>query len=234
LLPTNPLATKKAPRAEQEPVQILQPGEIAILLNAFKDHPLGCFVLLALTSGARRSELLALRWMDVNLDAATIRIERSLEETRSQGLRFKTPKTAAGRRSVGLPASVVAELRNHRKKQLELRLRLGQGRQPDDALVFSLWNGEPRTPGSVTRAFDVVRKRAGLAHIRLHALRHTHVSALIVAGVPVTEIARRLGHSSPVVTLRIYAGLFGSQDDASVAAVDKMLIGANPVPLGGA
>jgi integrase len=228
LMTTNALATKKAPRAEQEEVQILQPNEIPVLLDGFKGHPLHTFVVLALGSGARRSELLALTWAHVNLDAATatIKIERNLEDTRELGIRVKSPKSAAGRRTIGIPPQAVDALRLHRKEQLELWLRIGRGRLPDDALVFGKWNGEPRSPTSVSREFSRQRKRIGLRYLKLHALRHTHVSILIKKGVPITEIAKRLGHSSPVITLKIYSHLFGDQDSASVAAISATLAGA--------
>jgi len=227
LLTTNPLATKKAPRAEQEEVQILQPDEIPLLLNGFKDHPLRAFVVLALGSGARRSELLALTWAHVDLEAASIKIERNLEDTRELGIRVKSTKTAAGRRTIGIPPQAVDALRLHRKEQQELWLRIRGGRLPDDALIFGkILDAQPRSPTSVSREFSRQRKRIGLRYIKLHALRHTHASALIKAGVPITEIAKRLGHSSPVITLKVYGHLFGDQDSASVAAISATLAGA--------
>jgi integrase len=179
-----------------------------------------------LASGARRSELLALRWSDVNFDAGTIKIERNLEETRELGIRIKSPKTRASRRTVGIPPQAVDALRLHRKEQQELWLRLGRGRIGDDSLLFCKWNGEPRSPTSVSREFSRQRKRIGLRYLKLHALRHTNVSILIKKNVPITEIAARLGHSSPVVTLRVYSHLMGDADSASVAAISAVLAGA--------
>lgn len=106
--------------------------------------------LMGLTTGMRRGELLALRWRDVDLDGASLRVEQSLEQTKS-GLRFKEPKTKHGRRTIGLAASVVAELRSHRKLQQEQRLRLGMGKTPDDGLVLARWDGTPRSPNNTTK-----------------------------------------------------------------------------------
>ena len=98
----------------------------------------------------RRGELLALRWDDLNLDEATVSVERSLEETKA-GLRFKTPKTKHGRRVISLPPSSVEVLRAHRRRQLELRIALGQGRQEPTALVFSNLEGGPLSPDNLSR-----------------------------------------------------------------------------------
>jgi integrase len=225
LILKNPVSIKRPPKTERVQVQILKPEEVPILVSAFKGRPLRCFIVLALASGARRGELLALRWSDVDLDEGVIKIARSLEETRAAGLRFKEPKTAAGRRTIGIPAAVVDELRAQRKARLEWRLKLGQ-RRPADDLVFCTWHGSARSPGAVSREFAKRTEQAGLGHITLHALRHTHASALIAAGVSIVDIARRLGHSSPAITLGVYAHLFGSQDSAAVKAIDATLAGA--------
>ena len=145
LISRNPVGVKKPPKVERIAVQILAPEEIAIVLNAFRGRALYSFVLLALATGARRGELLALRWDDLDLDQCTVRLWRSLEETRA-GLRVKETKTSAGHRVIGIPTAVAADLRAHRKAQLELRLQLGQGRMPDGALVFPTWEGKARSP----------------------------------------------------------------------------------------
>ena len=105
---------------------------------------------MAIGTGMRRGEALALRWCDVDLDAAVVRVERSLEES-VQGLRFKAPKTRKGRRTIPLPATVITTLRAHRAKQLELRLALGQGKMPNDALVFCTLEGNPLSPDDLSR-----------------------------------------------------------------------------------
>ena len=117
-------------------------------------------------------------------------------------------------------------LRTYRKEQQELWLRVGRGRLPDDALVFGRWNGKPQNPTVVSRIFTTGTEAGWAEPQKLHALRHTHASALIKPGVPITEIAKRLGHSSPVITLKVYGHLFGDQDSASVAAISTILAGA--------
>jgi integrase len=89
----------------------------------------------------RRGELCALRWQDVDLDSATLKVERSLEQTRKGGLRFKAPKSARGRRTISLSPAIVSVLRTHWKAQQEQRLSLGLGKSPTEGLVFANWDG---------------------------------------------------------------------------------------------
>ena len=124
---------------------------------------------------------MALRWQDVDLDAGHLRVERALEQTKRGGLLFKAPKTKYGRRLVTLPASTVTLLREHRKAQLEQRMALGLGKEPDDALVFPNWDGSTRSPNGVTKEWTLAMRKAGL-NATLHSLRHTHASTLIASG----------------------------------------------------
>ena len=169
--------------------------------------------------GRNRGELLALRWKDVDLDGGKLRIEQSLEQTRA-GLRFKSPKTKHGRRVITIPATVVAELRSHWKASQEQRLALGLGRSPYD-LVFTMWDGKPRKPNALTNDWRRASKIIG-RRISLHALRHTHASSLIAAGVDILTISRRLGHANPKITLSVYGHLYGNTDDLAADAVEKM------------
>lgn len=170
----------------------------------------------------RRGELLALRWQNVDLARAVIKVDHSLEQTKA-GLRFKSPKSKNGRRSISLPPSAVAMLSHHRKKQLELRMALGMGKPEPDALVFCDHKGEPISPNNLSVTWGTAIRRAGLPDVTFHACRHSHASALIAARIDVVKVSRRLGHSSPVITLSTYAHLFGDEDDGAAAAIEKVL-----------
>ena len=127
-LSRNVASVIRPPNVEAQEVEILSADEIRVVLAKLEGHALHPIVALALATGMRRGELLALRWEDVDFDGAKVRIERSLEET-AAGLRFKAPKTKHGRRTISLPTSAVEALRVHRLKQLELRIALGRGSQ---------------------------------------------------------------------------------------------------------
>jgi integrase len=203
-LPRNVATIIRPPKVEAQEVEILSADEIGVLLAKLEGHPFYPTVALALATGMRRGELLALRWEDLDLDGATVRVERALEET-AVGLRFKPPKTKHGRRIISLPPSTVDTLRAHRLKQLELRVALGQGKPEPGALIFSTLEGAPLSPDNLSRDWRRVVAALDLPAVKLHALRHSHASALIASGLDVLTVSRRLGHGSPVVTLNTYA-----------------------------
>jgi integrase len=124
-------------------------------------------------------------------------------------------------RTITFPPSVTAELRAHWKAQQEQRLALGLGKAPDDALVFPTFDGRPRSPNALTKEWTVAMSDTGLK-VTLHALRHTHASSLIAAGIDVLAISRRLGHASPTITLGGYGHLFSNTDDRAAQVVEAM------------
>jgi len=127
------------------------------------------------------------------------------------------------RRTVSLPAFTVAALCEHRRQQLELRLQLGAGNLPADAPVFGTIKGDRPNPYSISdRWRDAVRNRK-LPKVAFHALRHSHASALIAAGMDVVAVSQRLGHASPVLTLSVYGRLFTNNDKKAAAAIDAAL-----------
>lgn len=215
----NVAAVISPPKIEAVEVQILKADEIPVVLAKLAGHELHALASTALATGARRGELLALPWECLDLDAATMRIERSLEQTKA-GLRFKAPKSKYGRRTITLPAGVITVLREHRVRQLEMRLQLGLGRPGPEALVFCKPTGEPIPPNNLSRDWRLACKALNLPTVMLHALRHTHASALIAAGVDIVKISRRLGHGSPAITLSVYSHLFDTRDDAAAQAID--------------
>ena len=219
----NVASGRKLPKADSKQIHILQEGQIAPLLAALDGHWLLPIAIVAVGTGMRQGEIMGLRWADIDLDKGTARVERSLEETRGTGLRFKSPKTKNGVRTISLPTSVVQALKAHRKHQLELRLALGQGKPGNDALVFCKHEGDAIAPSRVSGAWRDVVDRLKLTKVRFHDLRHTHASALIAGGLDVVAISRRLGHASPVVTLSVYAHLFKQSDEGAAAAIEAAM-----------
>ena len=222
LVSRNVASVVKPPKVEEAEVESLKAEEIETVLAALNDNSLELIAVLALSSGARRGEILALTWAHVDLDAGTIKIERSLEQTKA-GLRFKAPKTAKGKRTVSLPPIAVDALRAHRRRQLELRMALGHGKPEPGALLFSDHKGDPIPPNNLSwdwRRFVLTRK---LPQISFHGLRHSHVSALIAGGVDVLTVSRRIGHASPVVTMKVYAHLFSETDKTAAKAIEAAL-----------
>jgi integrase len=212
----------KPPTLERSEITTLKEDEIADTLEKMEGHSLYPIVALAIGTGARRGEIAALRWSDLDIDAATVRIERSLEQTKD-GLRIKPPKTAAGRRTLSLPAFTVKAVREHRRQQLELRLALGAGTLPADMPVFGDVEGNWPSPYSITDRWRDAIKSRKIPKVTFHALRHSHASALIAAGLDVVTVSRRLGHASPALTLSVYSHLFNNKDEAAALAIDDAL-----------
>lgn len=216
----NAASVTKPPKVHDTEIEIISEDQARQILQQLRGRSLYMVALLGLTTGMRRGELLALRWSDVDLDSGKLRVEQSLEQTKSGGLRFKAPKTKHGRRTIGLPASVVAELRTHWKQQQERRLRLGMGKTPSEGLVLAAWDGSTRSPNSTTKEWARALAELKLPQVSMHALRHTHASQLIASGMDVLTISRRLGHSSPTITLGVYGHLFSNTDDRAVQVME--------------
>lgn len=223
----NVAAHVEPPSVQEEEITILSQEQVGTVLRHFEGRTMHPILNVMLATGVRRGEVLALRWRDVDLEKATIRVERSLEQTKA-GLRFKAPKTRHGRRTVSIPAYIVADLKAHQAKQNRRRLSLGMGRAPANSLVFARWDGGTRAPNGLTQKFALAMAALKIKGVTLHALRHTHASQLIAAGMDVLTISRRLGHGSPVITLKVYGHLFGSADARAAEIMDAAFAAHRP------
>ena len=180
--------------------------------------------LLALVTGMRLGEVLALRDQYVDLDKKVIHVREALEETKAHNVRIKTPKTKAGRRDITLPDIAVEVLSAHRRQLLETRMKLGAGKLPKDALLFGYpLTGAPRRPGNVSSDWGEIAASIGMPEITFHALRHTHASQLIASGIDIVTISNRLGHAKPSVTLTVYAHMFHTDDRKAAEAINAAL-----------
>jgi integrase len=210
------------PAVEEREIEILTSDQIKLVVDKLAGHPLYEIAVVDLATGLRRGELLALRLSDVDLDAGIVRVEQSLEETKA-GLRFKAPKTAHGKRTISLPPHAVAVLREHRRKLLETRMALGLGKPDADIVLFGEPDGSPRKPDQLSWLWRSACKSLKLPQVSFHALRHTHASALIAAGLDPVVISRRLGHGSPNITLKVYGHLFKRDDSAAARAIEAVM-----------
>jgi integrase len=202
-------------------------------LSAFLDHVggdrlAGGWWLLA-TTGMRRGEALGLRWSDVDLEDGVARITRTLITTDVQrkgspGFGWGTPKTAKGRRSVALDPATVAALKAHRTRQLQERMALGAGYVDEDLVVAEV-DGRQMHPKRLSYHFERESNRAGLPAIRLHDLRHTHVTLALKAGVHPRIVQERLGHANVSITLDTYSHVDLDMQAAAAARVAALISG---------
>lgn len=179
--------------------------------------------MVSLFTGMRRGEVLALRWGRVDLERKIVNVQEALEHTKAHGIRFKPPKSKAGRRNITLPDILVEVLREYRKAQLELRVKLGAGKLLDDDLLFTDLEGAPLSPNAMSAAWSDYAAQIGMTEVTFHALRHTHASQLIDQNVDIVTISKRLGHAKPDITLRIYSHLFHKDDGKAAAAINAAL-----------
>jgi integrase len=209
-----------APRVEdEEEVAIVR--DVPGLLERLKGSRLYVIALVAVYTGLRLGELLAVRWGRVDLDKGVLQVREALD---NKG-RIKGPKTKAGKRDITLPKIVVEVLREHRITLLEQRMKMGAGRLGPEDLLFADINGRLLRLTGVSTRWAQQAERIGMPEVKFHSLRHTHASQLIASGVDVVTISRRLGHSKPTVTLAIYAHLFATDDRKAAAAIDAALGG---------
>lgn len=190
--------------------------EVARLLQAASNVPLGALITLAFATGARRGELLALKWNAVDLQAASMLVRFSMSETQT-GIRLKAPKSDRIR-TVSLSRPALEALRRQRARQAEQKLIAGSAYQ-DQGFVFADALGGPLTPSLVSGQFRELANKCGISTTRLHDARHTAATWLIAEGVDVRTVGAVLGHSVASTTLNIYAHAIAG---AQTAAVGKL------------
>jgi integrase len=219
MVPRNVAALQRAPAVPKKEMQILTREQVNDVVDRLRDHEIFPKAMLALYCGLRAGEILALSWRD--LKDGILHVRGSVEEVAGEPLVIKRPKTADGIRRMKMPAIVIEALRDHERKQNELRLALGQGKRPEDALVFPHpISGDPTRRTALSLAWSRVADELGVGHVTLHGLRHTSASMLLSSGVDVVTVSKRLGHADPSITLRVYAHIIGDSDDAAADALD--------------
>jgi integrase len=198
----------------------LTPDQARALLATVAGQRNEALVVTGLMLGLRPGELLGLRWVDVDLDAAALHVRSSLKRERNQ-LRLGDPKTPRSRRSLNLPAPVLIALRAHRRRQIEDRLQAGST-WVDNDLVFCTTIGTAIDPSNLRREFSAMTTAAGLGHWTPNELRHSAASLLSATGVPLEHIADVLGHDGTRMTAVVYRHAVTPTVTAAVAPMEKL------------
>lgn len=216
---------KRLPKVERREMVTLDAEQSACLLSAIRHTRVYGPTMLALSTGMRRGEILAVRWKNIDLDRGMVRVVESLEQTKALGLRFKAPKTEKAR-AIALPRFATDELRRMKREQAEELLRLGV-RQSGQTLAFARADGEPLQPRSLTHEFAyLVRRVKDVPRVRFHDLRHSHATQLLLAGVHPKIAQERLGHSTITTTLDLYSHVSENMQADAAALLDASLGGA--------
>jgi integrase len=177
---------------------------------------------MLLFTGMRRSELLAIRWCDIDLILGQVSVNRGLHHLRTGEFVFETPKTAKSRRMIDLPPSAILTLRQYREKQEALHIILGKNLR-DDELVFCRSDGKPLLPDTITHAWMKLARRLGFSNVRLHDARHSHASLMLKQGIHPKIVHERLGHASIQITLDTYSHVAPGLQQAAALRFDELV-----------
>jgi integrase len=222
LLSRNPSDFVELPKVPHKEHRVLSPDEAARFLKVTATKPHGLIFELALWTGMRPEEYLALQWSDIDLSKGTARIRRALVRHKKT-VQFEEPKTARSRRTVYLPQPVVQKLKAHKRKQAAEKLKFKGTWGPHD-LVFCSVEGTPLSiPNLTYRHFRPILTAAGLPQIRLYDLRHSCATLLLAADENPKVVSERLGHSTVVLTLDTYSHVIPTMQQGATARLEKLI-----------
>ena len=219
-------AAKRAepPKVKKKPVNYFQPEELISFNEAMQKEDLKhqtLFTLFVIT-GARRGEVLGLKWADIDIENSTVSFHRSILYSRQKGVYESDLKTTESVRTVVIPDSTVELLKKYKRWQEE-QIEYFDGYYVDNGFVFAQDNGNPMHPDSITDYFSKFSKKYGLKHCNPHAFRHTAASLLYSAGADSVSISKRLGHTQVSTTANIYAHVIGGVDKKNAAILESFL-----------
>ena len=195
LVARNVAQTVDPPRPQRFEPKVLDSDGVQKVLEAAEGTPYHALLHLDIYTGLRRSEILGLRWKDVDLLGSSLSVTQSLHQLMDRSIVFEAPKTAKGRRMVALSPVAVISLRTHKERRQAECLMLGISFR-QEGLVFCHPDSSPFLPNTLTHAFRKILNKAGLSGVRLHDLRHTHATLMLRQGVHPKIVSERLGHAT--------------------------------------
>jgi len=200
----NPAKGIERPKGRKRSVTPYTSNELKALLESLESHRLFAFFRLLAYTGARRGEILALRWGDLDFEKATLSISKNRTRLGKSVIEQDSTKGGDGKRLVQLDSETLRLVRDHRRRQIEERMKAGSLWQEAD-FIFTQENGLPLDPSTPYQLFKKTAKRLGLRSESLHSIRHLHATELLNSGAGIHLVKDRLGHSDISTTLRIYA-----------------------------
>lgn len=221
LISRNPADMVDAPRVNQTEVCPLTPEQVKTLLRASQGREMYLPVLLAVSLGLRRGEVLGLCWSDVDLKRKTITVNHSANFS-PQGLMLSTPKTRNSRRTLLIPDALVSALESARSKQQEQAQLLGSSFNAL-GLVCCREDGSPMTSGALHHHFKLLLQSAHLPDIRFHDLRHTNATLMLRNAVPAKIVSSMLGHSSIGITMDTYSHVITEMQEGATGVMNGLL-----------
>lgn len=222
-LSENPTGKTVPPSYRAKRRQMWQPEELRVFWDGTQGHWLAPLWVVALTSGCRHGELLALHWQDVDWERAELHITKTLQRVDGHYV-LGSPKTRSSHRTVMLPLVGMEALEEQGVQQAEWRTEAGDSWHDSD-LVFTGETGRPLHRSVVAHALERECQRLGIQKMTPHGLRHMHASLLLAEGLPIPAVSARLGHAHAGVTLSVYAHIIGNQDTTAASAIGRALPG---------
>jgi len=217
----NPCDAVDPPKPDKKERQTFSAAETLDLLEKTHGNRLFLPILLAVTTGMRRGEVLGLRWKDIDLDEKRLCVRQSVVSTKEHGIEIKSPKTGSSSRSIALPQTTIDGIRQYRSKQAELYLKLGIGLTPD-SMLFDEYTGF-NVPNSLTIAYAYFIKSHGFKHVTYHDLRHTHATHLLEKNINPKIVSERLGHSTIALTMNTYSHVMPTMQEEAAKAIEQVL-----------
>jgi integrase len=190
-------------------------------LEVARGSRIEALLLVALTTGMRRGELLALRWEDVDFEEGTLYVRRTMNHITGLGYKEGEPKSRSGRRKIVLSDVTIEALREHQKQQKQARAKVGE-KWVDHGIVFCNIYGSFFNPSAVLAMFKQLLRDADLPLMRFHDLRHSAATILAAARVDLKTIQERLGHSTIATTADIYSHVLPKMQQEAVGKIDSL------------
>jgi integrase len=212
-------------------ITALTKDEQTTLIKSIQGHKYEMAMLLALATGVRLGELLALKWPDINFTNGNLHVTRSIKRVtlidkdgnRTGKIIEQSPKTKSSIRTVPIPVNIIAKLKQHKKKQLEVKFEKGEFYN-DSGYIFCNEFGNPEDTKKIPRNFKSALKRAGIRDMKFHALRHTYCTRLFEAEVPIKTVQILMGHKRIETTMNIYTHVMAEQKDLAAEKINALFV----------
>lgn len=211
---------------DDKKIEVFTNDEIQALKRALIGHDLKCLILMALGTGLRQGELLALKWTDIDMDKKEVKVEKTIKRVKiieSDGsskheIITQPPKSKSSNRIIPIPSSLIPILKEHKNKQNRAKVKAGSS-YTNNNYIFATATGNNLSTKNLFMSYKNLLKKAKISHKKFHSLRHTYATKLFEANVPLKTVQTLLGHSDISITANIYTHVMPKE---KITAVEKL------------
>jgi integrase len=226
MIATNPAEAVDIPKQEKKQMKVWDTEQVKLFLNGIEKPKWKAIFYLAFSTGMRQSEILGLRWKDIDLDSGSLAVRHGLHYFKGK-FTFEEPKTKNSKRTISLPTETIKALRAYKREQNEAYMKAKENHKavydetPD--LVFRSRVGTPINPRNVVRKFTEIQTDLKISTITFHEIRHTHATMLLQSGEHIKVVSERLGHASVSTTLDLYSHVLPNMQQSAASKIQGML-----------